>query len=372
MAAALVVLAAGAAHADTTLPGGATITYGDLLLHEAGNPQLAPPLAEDSAPRYFNLAHCACGQPGAAAAGFVETTYGYRLQLANATTPVHRPLEIWVGEHCDDAAERATSCHRIDAATIADVSTIPTAGATVEVPVFDLMAPEPTLRSCDPRALTAHQWAIADGDGDGTYDYFAPQDIAIDAEPPPLPTGFHAHAGDGSIELSWTPPADTSDIVAYQALCSGELGGLASRLAPPEVRYTTPRLLCGESLDVPLVPSPVETGPMMADAELSVAIPQEMAELDPAYLCAEAIDPTATSLQIRGLTPGQPVLVELLAIDRARNPHVTYLYPLVAAGSDTGCGCGAGSHDGGTAALLVVIGAISRASARCRFRRSAP
>ena len=364
------VLAAGAAHADTTLPGGATITYGRLLLHENGSPQLAPPI--DAPVRYFNLAPCACGQPGAAPAGFVETTYAYELQLANATTPVHQPLEIWVGEHCDDAAQRAASCHRIDAATIADLSTIPSAGVTVEVPVFDLMAPAPTLRTCDGGTAMARQWAIADGDGDGTLDYFAPQAVETDAQPPPLPADFHAHAGAGSIELAWTPPAETSDIAAYQALCSGFTGEVASSLVPVAARYTTARRLCGESLDVPLVPSPVETEPMMVDADLSVVIPQSMAELDPAYLCAESTDPAATSLQIRGLTPGQPVLIELLAIDRAGNPSATYLYPLVAAGTDTGCGCGAGSPDGGAPALLLVLAAITRASSRCRYRRSAP
>ena len=97
-----------------------------------------------------------------------------------------------------------------------------------------------------------------------------------------------------------------------------------------------------------------------------------MAELDPAYLCAESTDPAATSLPLRGLTPGQPILVELLAIDRAGNPSATYLYPLVAAGRDTGCGCGAGSPDGGAPALLLVLAALMRASSRCRSRRSAP
>jgi hypothetical protein len=367
IAAAFVVLAAGGAHADTTLPGGATITYGRLLVHENGNPQLAPPI--DAPVRYFNLAHCACGQPGAAAAGFAETTYAYELGLANATTPVHRPLEIWVGEHCDDDAERAASCHRIDAATIADLSTLP---ATVEVPVFDLMAPEATLRTCDGGPPMARQWAIADGDGDGTFDYFAPQAVETDAQRPPLPTGFHARAGAGSIELAWMQPADVSDIVAYQALCSGLTGDVASSVVPMAARYTTARRLCGEALDVPLVPSPVETEPAMVDAEQSVSIPQAMAELDPAYLCAESTDPAATSLQIRGLMPGQPVLIELLAIDRAGNPSATYLYPLVTAGRDTGCGCGAGSPDGGAPTLLLVLAALTRASSRCRSRRSAP
>jgi hypothetical protein len=371
-AAALVVLAAGVAHADTTLPGGATIAYDRLLLHEDGNAQLAPPIDADSVTRYFNLAHCACSQPAAAPAGFVEATYAYELHVANATTPVHRPLEIWFGPRCDDATQRAAGCHRVDTATIADLSTIPAAGTAIEVPVFDLMAPEPTLRTCDPRAGTSRQWAIADGDGDGVYDYFAPQAFATDALPPALPTAFSARSGAGSIELSWTPPADTSDLVGYQALCANTSGAVASRLAPPLPRYSTARLLCGESLDVPLVPSPVATDATAVDAELAVAIPQPMAQLDPAYLCGEAIDPAATSLQLRGLPPGQPVLVEVLAIDRARNPSVTYLYPLIPAGTDSGCGCGAGSPDGGAPALVLVLGALMRACGRYRSRRSAP
>ncbi len=327
------MVAARAASAAPTLPGGATIAFDQLLLHEDGNPQLAPPAGPDSAARYFNLAHCACSQPGAASAGYVEGTYAYRLLLQNATTPLHRPLEIWVGAQCDDAALRAAQCHRIDSATIADLSTIPAAGVAPDVPVYDLMEPEPGALGCDMRALPSGEWAIADGDGDGVYDYFAGQPIATDALAPPLPTDFHVARGAGYFELSWTPPADPSDIASYQVLCALPDGTPASSHVPPPPRYVTARLLCGEDLDVPLVPSALDLGPI--DANFDVALPQSIAELYPANICGDQPDPTATSLRVDGLPDGKPLVVLFLAIDRAGNAAATYLYPTLVAGTSS-------------------------------------
>lgn len=353
LAAAFGVLAATAARAGT-LPGGATITFGQLLVHEGGAAQLAPPSSDDAARKYFNFAHCACGQPNAAPASFLETTFAYQLLLHPGTTAVHRPLEVWTGLGCDDPATRAAQCHQIASATIADLSTIPAAGATPEVGVYDLMATGSAERLCR-GAGPAAEWAIADGDGDGIDDYFVSQPIVADAQPPPLPTGFTARGGAGAIELSWTPPADTSDVAGYQVLCArldGSPASLRPALAP---RYTTARQLCGESLDVPLVPSAVD-GDVPPDAA-DVQLPQTIGQLDPSIVCGETTDPTATSLRLSGLPDHTPMLLVLVAYDAARNPAATYLYPaLTTAPPPAGCACDAGAPlSGGTAALAGLV-----------------
>src|SRR5947209_3498282 len=126
IAATVVAGAAPAASASPTLPGGATIAFGELRVHAA------------SPAGYFNLAHCACSQNGAAGPGYAERTYAYQLLLQAGTTAVHRPLETWVGSGCDVAATRAAQCHQIASATIADLSTIPAAGVAPDVPVYDV------------------------------------------------------------------------------------------------------------------------------------------------------------------------------------------------------------------------------------------
>src|SRR5439155_8679578 len=121
------------------------------------------------------------------------------------STPIHRPLEVWVGANCDDTVMRPMNCHRIDTAGVADIASIATTnGIKPEVPIYDLMEPQPgNLNGCEQRVLTAAEWAIADGDGDGTYDYFASQGINTDSLPPPLPTAFHISGAESAIQISW-------------------------------------------------------------------------------------------------------------------------------------------------------------------------
>jgi hypothetical protein len=351
----LVALLAGTAHAGPTLPGGATISFGALELPSGAT---TPPA------HYFNFAHCACSQPGAAGADYIEGTFAYQLRLAAGTMPVHRPLEIWVGTGCDDAATRASSCHQIASATIPDLSTIPAAGVTPAVPVFDLMEPEPSAETCEFRALANGEWAMADADGDGTLDYFVGQPIATDAQAPPLPANFSAEPGPGSIDLAWTPPADLSNLATYQALCATVGGSPASTKPPPAAAYVTARNLCGEAQDVPLVPSPLEPGaPGLTPS-------QGLAELDPAFVCGQQLDPTATSMHLADLDGTGPFVVVVLAIDAAGNPAATYLYPAISAGAPAqpGCGCTA-SEPRATLGPLVMVALGLAAPLRARLRR---
>ncbi|MGE5183457.1 MAG: hypothetical protein ACM31C_15405 [Acidobacteriota bacterium] len=359
-----VVCTATAAHAGTTLPGGGTIAFGGLYLHEDGNPQLAP--AADPA-RYFNLAHCACSQLHASGPSFVERTFAYELSLAGA--PVDRPLELWVGAACDDDAARAAGCHRVT--TIADLATLATP-ARPELGVWDVMEPEPAANVCDFRALASAEWAIADGDGDGVYDYFASAPVAADALAPPLPTGFVASPQRSSIDLAWTPPDDLSDIVAYQVFCATRgAGEPASTRPPPAPRYTTARALCGLSYDVPLHPSAIDTGFPPPD---DIVIPQGIAQLDPAFLCADVPDPTATGVTLEGLQTREPNMVMLVAVDAAGNASATYFTSYLVMSSkdwwtdlgdrgdrvDGGFGCDAGGGGGGLVAVMIAAVSMRR------------
>lgn len=297
----------------TTLPGGATLAFGDLAL-------------PDDAPRasYFNLAHCACAQPGAAMTAFDQGTFAYRVTVTGDASAVHRPLDIWVGAGCDELDTRATSCHQVTSAGVTDLSTIPQDGATPAVSVYELMEPEPGAAGCDLRAMQATEWGLVDGDGDGVYDYAIEQPVATDALAPPAPTEFAAAGKAGTIALSWTPP-DTTDVAAYQVLCA-TAGGAPVGSAQLSPRYTTARMLCGEPLDVPLHPADLAG----ATAE-DIALPQQLAQLDPSYLCAEQTDPGPAGISVRGIGSDQPLILVVLAIDRAGNATATYFTSYVSA-----------------------------------------
>jgi hypothetical protein len=337
------------------------LAFGQLLSHEGNTVELEP---AQSLERYFNLAHCACSQQFAAGPGYLETTYAYEL-LAQGTAPA-RPVEIWVGTQCDDPAMRAAHCHRITAATIPDASMIPAAGATPEVPIIDLMQPEGANLGCDMRAITGEEWALLDTDGDGTYDVSAGISIPTDALAPPLPTDFSVDVGGQSLDLLWTPPADTSDIYAYQALCATATGDPGRPLPPPLPEYITPRQLCGLSLDVPLVPSAILPGD-----NTDVQIPQSIAELDPAIICGESHDPDASSLHLDHLRANRPYVVLLAVVDRAGNASATYFHPTLTTNPSPSGGCCRASGDEPPLALaLFVLAFFRRGTGTRSCRRS--
>lgn len=321
------------AQGGTTLPGGATIQFNRLFLHEANSTELVlPKKTPDSLWNYFNRAHCVCAQPGAATkSDYAETTFAYELLLQNQTTLVHRPLEIWVGASCDDAVMRPMNCHRVDSAGLSDIASIATTnGVKPEVPLYDLMNPEPTVAAgaaCPERALSATEWAIADGDGDGTPDYFASQSIATDSLPPPQPTNFKASGAEAAIEISWDPPSgDTADIAYYQALCATDAGE-PGRSDPPAARYVTPRSLCGAAVDFPLTPAAIDAATNSSDPSMAVSeanLIDGLKQLDATFICGESAQATATSLRLEHLKNGEAYTVVLLAIDKFGNGKTTY------------------------------------------------
>ena len=331
------------------------IAFGQLLGHEGNVADLTPVQAPA---RYFNLAHCGCSQRFAAQPGYLETTYALALTVTGAPA---RPGDIWVGTGCDDSATRAAQCHM--EGTIADLSA--PGPFTPEVPIIDLMQPEAPNAGCDMRARTSSEWLLADLDGDGIYDASASATIATDALPPPLPLEFAATTGSDFIELAWTPPADTSDIYAYQALCALPDGSPARTGTPPPAEYITARELCGESLDVPLMPRAI-----VPDDNTDVQIPQSIAQLDPSVICGETLDPTASTLTIDHLRASSSIVVLLAVVDRSANVTATYFHPTLATTSpDGGCCDATGGHP--PIALLLAVLLLRRGTDTRSCRRSA-
>jgi len=323
----MVLAAGGVANAQgTTLPDGSTISFDRLYLHENGNPDFAEPkTVPDSLWNYFNLAHCQCGK---AMPSFVEATFGYLLTLQDATMPSTQPLEIWVGSACDNETNRLMTCRQLTGETVTSIASIQQSnGTTRTIPIYDAMNPEMGATDCAQRAQSAIVWAIADGDKDGTRDFFVSKSVNTDSLPPPPPTEFRASGGDGAIKISWTPPVDTSDTYAYQALCARADDPGKTTGQPPR-RYQTGSTLCGLSQSVDLgmgtdVPAPVDAPDAGAPVTPANLLPA-LGNLDPKYLCGEELSATATSLRISGLENGVAYTVVLLAVDKFQNASGTF------------------------------------------------
>jgi hypothetical protein len=387
LVAAIALAVPGLAHADSgMLPGGATITFNRLFLHESSctgycndgecvngsgmcggsQAQAQEKMDPQSLWFTFNLAHCQCSQQDAATiTPFYENTFAYEILLNNQTTPIHAPLEIWVGQTCDDMISRQMNCHQIMDAGIADIASIKTTnGIAPEIPIFDLMEPATALNGCEQRVLTTAEWAISnvnpDGTVGGTPQYFVSKSISTDSLPPPLPTVFHVSGAESAIQISWDPPiGDIADVAYYQALCAIAPDGVPALTKPPAPKYQTAFMLCGATsattpqranLDCPttgttaLLPAvdaavdadidappdappdaPVDAGsnPNCPDT-VSISDFQGLAQLDPTFICGEVDDATATSMRIQGLQDGQSYAVVFVAIDKFGNPASVY------------------------------------------------
>jgi hypothetical protein len=319
------------AHADGMLPGGATLKFNKLLLHENNSSTAAEPEVDpDSIWGYFNLAHCVCSffnnSPDSADPTFYEDTFAYEMTIENYTTPINRPVEFWVGTDCanTDSNIRDTNCTSVGSL---DVSAIGQAGVgNIEISVYDVMVPKPGDRpGCQERLQSSTTWALVDADADSTFEYSLQDIIETDAEPPPLPTNFKATGAENAINISWdAPAAGVADIYSYQALCATTLSGAPAKTSPPAARYQTARGLCGAQQDIALMPSDIETTTSPDAGTGSIQLPQELAQLDKAFVCGESTSSTALSMRIDGLKNGVEYTVVLLAIDKYGNASGTY------------------------------------------------
>lgn len=365
MAVAILIAIPSLARADMgMLPGGDTLKFNRLWLHEStctgycsavednlfsdnmqcfdgsgtcgGSQDKQLPINGVTSPLYaFNFAHCECSRawltnsdPTSPLSTFYEGTYTYELQFAG-TTQVMKPLDIWVGTSCDDNVQRPLNCHQITNPDpgITYISQLMTTGgyAYPEVPFYDVMTPAPAdlnMGLCQQRTLTTAEWGLA-AINSGTYDFSVSVQITADSQPPPIPDSFTAQGAESAIEISWTPPsAGVGDVFAYQALCEildDQGNETPAKTSHPAPKYQTSRMLCGTGTDA----TDPHTYDLPDDGTGVDATPASagylMARLDPTFICAEADDPTATSLRIDGLQNGQSYVVTWVATDKAGN-----------------------------------------------------
>jgi hypothetical protein len=304
-----------------------------------GNQDLALPLNSVTSPLFaLNYAHCVCSRfnETAGIAGFYESTFAIELDFTG-TTPSTKSLELWVGTSCDNSVNRqntdAGTCHQITtpdpALSLSGLMT--NKFARPEVPFYDLVESTPTQQMsgiCDSvQGGNVSVWAL--GSISTPYDYSLSVPVSFDTAPPPLPDSFDVEGAESAVQISWTPPSTgTLDVFAYQALCEivddqgNETPALTSHNAP---KYQTARMLCGTGDDATVyTATTIDTSNGSLIDAPTVSPGPLMAKMDPAFICGEADDPTATSMRIEGLKDGQSYVLIFAAIDKSGNASATY------------------------------------------------
>ncbi|MBL0212617.1 MAG: hypothetical protein IPQ07_01900 [Myxococcales bacterium] len=313
----LAVAASDARAEGGMLPNAASLTFNRLFITEGGSSQ--EPSTPETLRSYLNLAHCVCSQSGQGD----QTSLTYEMKLS-VSTGAHRPGELWVGTQCDDDTVRSMMCRQVGA--IADIDLLATRPENVEWDLYEVINGKDNTAACQQREGDAFAWVLVDSDGDNVYDYFNNQAIGkttnvsgIDTQPPPIPSQFSGDSAEGAVRLSWkVPESRATDVYYYQAFCVGP-DGQPGGSSPPSPRYQTVRTLCGLEQDIELTPSDIAS-----EDPGAVTLPTELAQLDPAYLCGDSTEATASGMLITGLQNDVPYRIVLLAIDNAGNATGTY------------------------------------------------
>lgn len=273
--------------------------------------------------RHFNRARCVCGQAGVMND---DTTFAARLSYSTPpTATVDVPVEIWLGTGCDttDVQQRNTNCGPSPKDTIADGDDI---SMVLDRPlsVRDLMDPAGAM-TCPTADYTSAVWTFTDPNNTDMFEDSFHTDIAVDPLAPPVPASFvRAEGGESAIDLEWNAPtSNEEDVYYWQVLCAKVTAdGVepAFETAPVTQRYDTSEALCNVTDDgrPAIAEIPVDSGDEGADASVNPGLPLELADLDPDFLCGEAVA-TQTSLRIGGLDNGFEYAFALLSVDEAGN-----------------------------------------------------
>lgn len=265
-------------------------------------------------------------------------------------------METWVGSSCDQSTARqpppgGATCEKVTSAGLAHYNDISIRrGFLAQIPTDRFIEPYKTGCQAAAGSNTLYDLLI----NGASVDVAGSQAYSYDTQAPELPTNFEAIGGENAIQINFTPPADTSDILYYQALCSTVDGAPALSKAQ-DAHYDVTRFKDHCNLmqnDVTLVPSDATGTAVVADAQPADAamlpdgtpdaqifdarpdamptasdLPAPLAELDPSFVCGTIS--SGNSMRITGLTNYTPYRVVLLAIDKYGNAAGTYLTQVV-------------------------------------------
>lgn len=311
---ALLAAAPRAALAD--LPGGAKVTFSELLIRKNGSTAFINATEEEER-KYFNRAHCFCSVSGAAAGDYTEAEFAWELRLTGRTQAVSVPAQIYTGIDCNNVTSRP-SCEVVG--SIASLDPLSSQPNRTPVRIHQAIQPKSTDEDrCGAVERKALVWVGADGDSMGDIEYWESKGVDVDTNPPPIPTEVSAKGGENGAIVTWTNPQErATDIEFYQFLCAKRTGTTtepALANASHKAQFQRAAELCGLTSTVSAL--------SFSPNKDSATAPSWLADPE-RYICGQA-SAGATSYRVGGLANGSEYELAMLAIDRAGNATGVFL-----------------------------------------------
>lgn len=307
-------MAPRAALAD--LPGGAKVTFSELLIRKSGSTAFINATEEEER-NYFNRAHCFCSVSGAAPDEYTEAEFAWELRLTGRTQTVNVPAQIYTGIDCNNVTSRP-SCEVVG--SIASLDPLSSQPNRTPVRIHQAIQPKSTdTDRCGAVERKALVWVGADGDSMGDIEYWESKGVDVDTNPPPIPTGVSAKGGENGAIVTWTNPQErATDIEFYQFLCARRTEtSREPALASPShsAQFQRAASLCGLSSSISELTFTASEG--SSEAPSWLADPER-------YICGQA-SAGATSYRVGGLANGSEYEIAMVAIDHAGNASGVFL-----------------------------------------------
>jgi hypothetical protein len=285
---------------------------------------------------YFGPHRCAC--PATLSAALQVTAQG-QTDMGSSTIGA----DFMLGANCLGSPTSCVSVGKVSF-TVTQSTVSPQFDSSL---VFQSAAGSTTVACATLGQGSTTLWAVMTQDGAALN--FAPtMALGIISDTVGAPTAVTALPANQGLQVSWTPPADTSLVAGYQVLC----------LPRPAAAATAGYESCG-------------VGSVTGSAVLTPA--------DMGQLCADLVSATTTSVHLKGLVNGTSYTIAVVAIDPSGG--VSALSPSAVAipqptsgfwekykdagGTATGCAFASG----GRSWLGVGLGALLLAAWRRRRRR---
>ncbi|HEY5281332.1 MAG TPA: MXAN_2562 family outer membrane beta-barrel protein [Polyangia bacterium] len=225
---------------------------------------------------FFNPHRCLCADTTMTAT--VLLTDSGKTNLGTSTVAV----SFLLGKNCSTTPTSCVSLGQVSF-TQAQSATPPTFSSSQ---VFQTAAGSTTVDCANLTAGTTTVWAILAEDG-AALPFVLSVDLPVLATAAPAPVATTALASDQGMLVTWTPPADTSQVTGYQVLC------LPRPAAAVAAAYQT---TCG--LDSTSIGDTIMT-------------PADVTEV-----CSKEVLAGTTSVRLAGLVNGTPYTVAVISIDQ--------------------------------------------------------
>jgi MYXO-CTERM domain-containing protein len=338
-----VLLAAAAAHAQTTTLGASDFTVVLSAKNAAGTSHT---FSTDELSNLLPAARCSCPITLTAAVQINSAS------LANVTSSDSFTATVMVGSSCDVA--NTTTCIQLGAPLTLDANTT---SAEESFSSMNLLTAAANGASCSTltTAISTTVWAIIRQNGV----LLASQPMAavgVGGAGPTPPTAPQATTADTGFRLTWTPPATITSLQGYQVLCS---------------------------------PAPATASTAVFDSCTAATLPAGTAPfvtLDPTLVCSDLVSLGTNKVLVKGLQDGTTYQVAVVSINADGTPSaisdITTVTPQPTLGfddlykKDGGTGlvaCAvAGTEPRGSGVATVALGAVALLLVARRRRRRPP